>query len=107
MKNVADLSVTGSHIWCATDGGVFAYNKSNNSFQTIFKTDNISSQFVSSIAVDSLKQKVWIGTSEGFINIYDISSGDVHKVFDINRSNFTKKSITQLKVLGDTIALAA
>jgi len=107
MKNVADLSVAGSHIWCATDGGVFAYNKSNNSFQTIFKTDNISSQFVSSIAVDSLKQKVWIGTSEGFINIYDISSGDVHKVFDINRSNFTKKSITQLKVLGDTIALAA
>jgi ligand-binding sensor domain-containing protein len=106
MKNVADLSVTGSHVWCATDGGVFAFNKKENSFQTFYKTDNLSSQFVSAIAIDSLKNNVWIGTEEGYVNIYDLSFGSIRKIYDINRSNFTKKSISQIKVFGDTIALA-
>ncbi|GAB4135854.1 MAG: two-component regulator propeller domain-containing protein [Ignavibacteriales bacterium] len=106
MKKIADVSFGKNIAWCATDGGAFGYNFSDDSFLTLLKTDNLSSQFITSIEYDTTKNKVWIGSSEGFINVYDTKTGDVSKIFDINRSNFTKKAIRSIKVFGDTIAIA-
>lgn len=106
MKKLADISFGKKIAWCATNGGIFSYNIKDESFSTLNKTDNLSSQFITAINFDTLNNKVWVGSVEGFINIFDTKNYEVYKIFDINRSNFKKKSIRQIKIFGDTVAVA-
>ena len=103
MKNTFDLAVYHNKIWCASDGGIFEFNSSDSSFVEIKKNDGLNSQFVSAVAFDSVNQNLWIGTTEGFLNVYNLKNHTIEKLYDINRSNFTKKTIKSIQVYGDTV----
>lgn len=103
MKNTFDLAVYHDKIWCASDGGIFEFNSSDSSFVEIKKNDGLNSQFVSAVAFDSVNQNLWIGTTEGFLNVYNLQNHTIEKLYDINRSNFTKKAIKSIQVYGDTV----
>jgi len=106
MKNVFSLTEVKNQIWCATDGGIFGYDLNDKSSTLLHKNDGLSSQFVSAIAYDSTNKNIWIGSTEGFINIYNIDNQSIESIYDINRSNYTKKSIRSISIHGDTIIVA-
>lgn len=105
MKNSVDLTIYGNNVWVASDGGIFEFNISDRSFTEIRKNDGLNSQFITAIAYDSLNNNLWIGTTEGYLNIYNLSNKTIDKIYDINRSNFTKKAVRFISIHSDTVVV--
>ena len=76
LGEIIDVELNDDLIWAATNGGVFQYSLNNDDFLILTKSEGISSHTITSVAADSFG-KVWIGTSEGYIDVYDPSSGEV------------------------------
>ncbi|MBU1098280.1 MAG: hypothetical protein KKB34_17485 [Bacteroidetes bacterium] len=94
MKEVKKISIDGDKVWAATSGGVFSYSKSVfENFLT--KSEGLSSQSITAIALDD-QNRVWLGTDDGIINIYNIKNGLIKKILDINRTENTQKAINDI-----------
>ncbi len=101
MKSVSSFTIDQNNIWAATEGGVFMFNRSDSSFTQLTKTEGISSQQLLSI-VKSSEDEIWIGSTEGYLNIIG-ANGEISKIFDIVNSNEVLKGINYLSSSGDTI----
>ncbi len=107
MADVNDAVATSNGIWAATTGGAFFYNYENNSYLKLNKAEGLSSSNLTAVTIDKYG-KVWFGSSNGTIDIYDPATGLVIKhILDIYNSNKTKKQINDLKAEGDTIFAAS
>ncbi|MFH1196036.1 MAG: two-component regulator propeller domain-containing protein [bacterium] len=106
MKNTQAVQSVSNGIWAITDGGLFLYDSNNNSYLKITKSDGLSSHNLTALAVDNYG-KIWIGTLEGVINVYDPANGKVKRLLEIYNSNKNQKRINDLEVRGDTIYVAS
>ncbi|MBN1302327.1 MAG: hypothetical protein JW995_14010 [Melioribacteraceae bacterium] len=96
MKNVKDVDISNGTIWAATSGGIFSY--ADNEFRDeLRKSEGLSSQNITSVAIDPFN-RIWLGTVEGIINVYDPSDGSVKKILDINRTEYTQKAINDILI---------
>ncbi len=102
MKNVNFIALKNNKIHAATEGGIFTYNKADSSFFTLNKSNGLGSQTNTAIAIDN-ENKVWIGSSQGIIDIYNPTTGSISKILDIYNSDKTKKQINDIVVKGDTV----
>ena len=101
MKNIKGIAASDTHIWSATSGGISSFDTKENLFEIINKTAGLSSQIITSIAVDKTG-KIWIGSFEGFINVYDPKNSSLVKINDIANTTKSQKQINDIYVSNDT-----
>ncbi len=102
MKNINSVKSKDNIVWCATDGGLFGFNTIDSSFTKLTKSEGLSSQTITALAIDN-QDKIWIGTQNGTINVYDPSTGNIKIILDIYNSDKSKKQINHLTCQNDTI----
>lgn len=102
MKKINDAAVTSTGIWSATDGAAFKFNFSDSTYTIITKVDGLNSQSLTSVAVDNDK-KIWFGSREGYINIFNPQDNSVTKIVDIFSSGKTQKQINKIFIKGDSV----
>lgn len=101
MKNIKGITASDTHIWSATSGGISAFDTEENLFEIINKTAGLSSQIITSVAVDK-SGKIWIGSFEGFINVYDPKDKSLVKINDIANTTKSQKQINDIYISNDT-----
>ncbi len=102
MKNVSASAFSSTNIWAATSGGAFEFNTSDSTYSVMTKADGFNSQALTSVAVDN-QNKIWFGSQEGYLNIFDPSDNSISRIIDIFNSDKNQKQIHNLFVKGDTI----
>ena len=106
MKFVNNVIHTADGFWTATSGGAFYYSANSNSIENFLtKSEGLSSQNLTAIEIDN-ENRVWFGTQNGIINVYNPVDGSVKKILDINRSNFSQKQINDFLIIGDTVIVS-
>lgn len=105
LKDVNSFSLSGSEFWAATTGGVFAYNFSDQDYKILSKTDGLNGAFISAVTVDNAG-KIWFGSSDGKIDVYNPANSTFKSILDIFNSDRTNKRINELRTSGDTILVA-
>lgn len=101
-NDIRKISIKGDNLWGVTGGGLFSYNSADRSITQYTKSENLSSQDLSAIAVDA-NGLVWIGSREGFINVLNPADGSVRKIYDIYNSSRAQKGINSFLISGDTL----
>ncbi|NJD22666.1 MAG: hypothetical protein FIA82_08370 [Melioribacter sp.] len=102
MKNVSAAAFSSPNIWTATSGGAFRFNTSDSTYSVMTKADGLNSQALTAVAVDN-QNKIWFGSQEGYLNIFDPSDNSISRIIDIFNSDKNQKQIQDLLVKGDTI----
>ncbi len=102
MKDVADLVSVQNKIWAATSGGAFSYDMSNTSYKTFHKTDGMQGVILTAVTVDN-QGKIWFGSNQGVIDVYDPTTDEFNSILDIANSDFSSTAINGLSTFGDTI----
>lgn len=105
MKNVASVSGNNDGVWAASGGGGFFYNAVKDSFQIFTKTDGLNGSSLSAVTVDA-SGKVWFGSNDGIIDVYDPTTGMFKTILDIYNSDKSSKKINNLTASGDTILVS-
>ena len=104
MFNINGLTISGGHVWAATNGGVFSLNIVDRTFATYTTTEGLSSIIATAIAADS--GFVYVGEQAGFIDEIDSTGKVVRTQKDIAQSSAIQKSINSLSFSGDTIFIS-
>ncbi len=103
LKDVRDVKIFGSDLWAVSSGGAFKYSTIDQSFKTFVKSDGLVGISLSAITSDN-NGKIWLGSSDGVINVYDPSTGSIKAILDIFNTEQTNKKINNLEATdNDTI----
>ncbi|HEY4612898.1 MAG TPA: two-component regulator propeller domain-containing protein, partial [Bacteroidota bacterium] len=102
MRSVRSVTTSGARAWAATSGGVFLYESASNQFSKFTNTDGLSSNDVTAMTEDR-EGRLWFGTSEGFINVYDPVEETWMEIRSIAESNRVLKAVRTLAAQNDTM----
>lgn len=105
MKVINDLVLSTQGVWAATQGGAYFNNLSDNTFRTFSKAEGLNGTSLTSVGIDSYN-KIWFGSANGMIDVFDPSSNSFHSILDISNSDKTNKQINDISVSGDTVYIA-
>ena len=97
QRDVQKLLAQENTLWAATTGGLFALNPASDSTTSYTNEDGLSNNDVVALAADALG-RIWIGLSNGMINILEPQSGTIQLILDYE--GFT---INHMLVFGDTV----
>ncbi|NWG28554.1 MAG: hypothetical protein HXY48_08480, partial [Ignavibacteriaceae bacterium] len=106
LKNVRDITIADNSFWSAANGGAFQFSNSTNQFITLHKSEGLKGLSLSSVIIDKAG-RTWFGSTEGIIDIYDISTNSFDVILDIYNSNQINKRINDLALAGDTIIVSS
>ena len=101
MQNVNDCEISGQTLWAATDGGLYAYFDQDSSYLKFTKSEGLSSHTITSVSIDE-QGKIWIGTSDGYVNVYDPATTEMNTLYDISKTNEGNKRINDIEISSDT-----
>lgn len=101
MKDVKALSLSSSNVWAATTGGAFSKTLNDTLFLVLNKAKGFNSQALTSVAIDNQK-KIWFGSQEGYIIVYDKATEKVTNILDIFKSDKSKKQINNIFISRDS-----
>ena len=105
MKTIRAIAATNDSLWCATSGGLFLYIPSSNYFAKFTNSEGIKSNDLTAVTVDGTG-RVWVGSSDGYIDAYTPSTGTWIDVSSIQESDRIQKSICSLLARGDSLFIA-
>ncbi|HEX2867472.1 MAG TPA: two-component regulator propeller domain-containing protein [Ignavibacteriales bacterium] len=106
MQNVRSAQASSDGIWAATAGGAFFYSFSDSSYQKLEKAEGLSSNSLTSLAVDR-NGKVWLGGEGGSIDVYDpVKKVFDKKILDISSLDKGQKKINSFSLTGDSVYAA-
>jgi ligand-binding sensor domain-containing protein len=106
MKGVVGIARSGNALWAATHGGLFRYSLDDGSFATLTNSEGLASNDLTAVLADN-EGKVWMGASNGAIDIYDPNNQTWQHVVDILLSDKTRKGITGFVLFGDSLYVAS
>lgn len=106
MKGVQSIATGKNALWAATRGGLFRFNLSDSSITTLTNSEGLTSNLLTAVLVDDAG-KVWVGASNGAIDIYDPAKQTWQHIQDILLSDKTRKGVTGFYQLGDSIYVAS
>ncbi|RKY93468.1 MAG: hypothetical protein DRQ01_04690, partial [Ignavibacteriae bacterium] len=106
MKEVRNVHAFSNGVWAATGGGAFLYSGSSSSFTTLNKAEGLQGILLTTVTADKLG-KVWFGSSNGKIDIFNPDDNSIKVILDIFNSNHINKSINGLILSGDTIIVSS
>ena len=101
MQNVNCITYKDGVLWAATSGGVFNFYESDSSYFKLTKSEGLSSHSTTAIAIDS-ENRIWVGSSEGYLNVYDPSTDDINTIYSISKTDEsirTAKHMLQIRSL--------
>ncbi|MBT8380106.1 MAG: T9SS type A sorting domain-containing protein [Ignavibacteria bacterium] len=102
MNVVKDLVITSTDIRAATGGGAFIYRFQDDFYKTLHKSEGLNGISLTSVTTN-MQGKIWFGSADGVIDIYDTNISSFNVVLDIFNSNQTNKAINDLVINGDTL----
>ncbi len=105
MQQIHSAASVPGGIWAATSGGGFFYNSADSTFKTYHKTEGLTGISLTSVTVDG-QGKIWFGSSEGAIDVYNPADNSITPILDIFNSDKSSKSIRELRASGDTILVS-
>lgn len=94
------------NIIAATNGGFFIYSEVNNTYKTFTKSEKLSSNLITSLAIDKYN-RIWLGTEEGVIDIFRDVDLPVQHIYDIKNSYYNSKRINDIIIKGDTAFISS
>ncbi len=106
MKEVRNVHAFSNGVWAATGGGAFLYSGSSSSFTTLNKAEGLQGILLTTVTADKLG-KVWFGSSNGTIDIFNPNDNSFRVILDIFNSNHINKSINDLILSGDTMIVSS
>jgi ligand-binding sensor domain-containing protein len=106
FKDLRDIAVSSQGIWAASSGGGFFYNFADKSYKTINRTDGLQGISLTAVTIDK-QGKIWFGSAEGVIDVYDPETNSVRTILDIANSDRNSKQINELRASGDTIIVSS
>ncbi len=105
MKTVRAIAGTTDSLWVATSGGLFLFNPSSNLFAKFTNSEGLSSNDLSAVTIDGTG-RVWVGSSDGFINAYTPTTGEWVAITAIEESDRVQKAIRAILARGDSLFIA-
>jgi ligand-binding sensor domain-containing protein len=102
MKVVRGIAAATDSVWAATAGGLFLYIPSSNRFVKFTNSDGLSSNDLTSVTLDGTG-RVWVGSSDGFVNGYNPPTGEWTEIRSIHESEQVAKTVRTLLVRGDSL----
>jgi ligand-binding sensor domain-containing protein len=102
MRDVKDVTWSGSTLWAATSGGLFGWDPESQAERLFTNAEGLQSVDLTAIATDQ-DGTVWSGTSTGVIHVLDPDNGTWLYIQDIAATNQTNKQINRIVVYGDTV----
>lgn len=105
MKSTKDIVISSEGIWAATEGGAYFYNPTTSSFKTYHKSIGLNGISLTAVGIDKYN-KVWFGSKDGMIDVYDPTSNSFSSILDIFNSDKTIKKINDINISGDTVYIA-
>lgn len=102
MKDLKEAAISSNGVWAVSNGGAFRLNPSaDTSFHILNKANGLISQNLTSIGVDK-QNKIWIGSQEGYIIIYNQTTNSITNILDIFKSSKLRKRINDFYFSNDT-----
>ncbi len=105
MKSTKGIIAGPEGIWAATKGGAFYFNPAENSYQIFNKAQGLIGTDINSVAIDK-ENKVWFGSSNGVIDVYNQQTKTFQSILDIANSDKTNKGINDFNILNDSVFIA-
>jgi len=108
MQNVTCIAMdrVAQVAYCGTTGGFYTVDLNNHLVLNKFtNVEGLINNTVTALAVDNLN-KLWIGSSDGSICIYDIANSTFRYIFDIKNSSENDKEIYSFVFYGNNIFVA-
>ncbi len=105
LKNVSDITIIDNGFWSSATGGAYKYSNQSGEFRTLHKSDGLEGNSLSSVTTDRYG-RIWFGSIEGVIDIYDENNNSFDVVLDIYNSNQINKKINDLSSSGDTMIVS-
>ncbi|HZW40534.1 MAG TPA: two-component regulator propeller domain-containing protein [Ignavibacteriaceae bacterium] len=102
QNNIKSFIVGDNAIWAATSGGAFKFDFSTNTYTSYHKSEGLNGINLTSVVQDN-HGKIWFGSTEGLIDVFDSSTGSFKTLYEISSSDYNPKAINELRVSGDTI----
>jgi ligand-binding sensor domain-containing protein len=102
MKVVRGVAATTDSVWVATSGGLFLFVPSSTRFVKFTNSDGLSSNDLTAVTLDGIG-RVWVGSSDGFVNAYNAQTGEWTEIRNIHESEQVAKSVRTLLVRGDSL----
>jgi ligand-binding sensor domain-containing protein len=106
LKNVNALVPAENGFAGAASGGVFFYNKTDDTYKSLSKADGLSSQNYTAGNIDP-QGRYWFGSTDGYINIYDPKDGSINRIIDIAKTDKNQKQINHVYIKGDTVLVSS
>ena len=102
-KDVREVAVSDSLIWCATNGGVLRFSTNDSTFKVFTNTEGLTSN--DAVAIEMANDgRIWVGLGDGRLNIYDPVTDTWHgKYLDENDPSLR---ILDIKAIGDSLLVA-
>lgn len=102
MKSVVSAVYSGGSIWAATSGGVFVYDVQTGKIDKKTISDGLSSNDCGAVGVDRFS-RIWLGASDGSVDVYDPASGVWLAIGSIKESNRLQKGVQSFFFRGDSM----
>jgi hypothetical protein len=102
MKLVRGVAAVGDSLWVATAGGLFLYSTSTARYSKFTNSEGLSSNDLTAVAIDGTG-RVWVGASDGSLNMYDPNSRQWKSIDAIRESDRIQKGIRAFFVEGDSL----
>ena len=104
MKEARSVAVRDDSLWVATAGGLFLYVTADRHITKFTNSEGLSSNDLTAVTIDG-SGKIWVGSSDGFLNRYDPSTNTWVEIRDIKDSPRIQKAIRTLFVKGDSLLI--
>ena len=102
MRSVRSLSSAQGAIWVASQGGLFRWESQTETTAKYTNSEGLSSNDLTAVMVDP-GGRVWVGTSEGSVNVLAPGSSQWTVIDDIRNSGRIQKSIRTFSISGDSL----
>jgi ligand-binding sensor domain-containing protein len=102
MKSVRSIAYSSGHVVAATGGGMFMYDENTGKYSTWTNSENLSTNDLTALMVDNAN-RIWVGSSDGAIDVFDQASNSWRSIQDIANSSRTQKTIREFVDKGDSV----
>ncbi len=102
MVNIISGSLDWSgKVWCATIGGVLAFDIQNHSFEIYNSRNGLYSIETKHISINPFSNEIYVGCYDGVLSIYNPKSNNWENYLEITNSQYSKKQINHIFFKGD------
>lgn len=99
-----DLSLTDTHVWISTEGGVYSIERSSGGISRLTVVDGLAKVGSAAISADVERGVIWVGYDDGLMDRINAETGEIRTFRDIERADqYTARGINRIALQGDSL----